>query len=628
MGVRERRTSNSARRRGSRLWAFGALIALAAAGVVTAPLAFPPALANQGMPVPFDPNEPGTYIALNTVGATPTSTQLTIAQVDATGEMTYNQSGTATDNIQYNAVAFNPADGFLYATIIAPTTPTNYRNRVIRIGQNNIWEPVFMPDGVTWLTLDPVNVGATQAYTAATFDDAGNYWATTPGGGTTWVRSFDILSPARSGTATQQVSLVAPTPPPFVNTFPGYDLIWAHGYLWTMTGAGLKRIHPTTGQITLVVPPGTNYWSGVQFGAQWVYGNGNFGWTPNNTMTSYQYAITDPTGAAPTLELIAAAPSAITVPAGWSNQDAASDPRAEIDLGVTKTFTPATATVGDPVAFTLTVANHSATATSEGSVILDDIPAWFSATTIPTGCTLAGSRLTCVVGALAPGASAAFTVAGTVASDPPGACGENTATVIGNQADPNSANNSLTARLCPRTLEVTKTAALVTDGAGSPRIDYTVTATNPGPTGYDTVDPAVLIDYLSAAAPFVYADDAAWTYSGASDPNDASATYNAASAELTWTGPLAAGETVTITYSVAPPTATSVRTALTLTNTACADTAESEMCAATTTQIAAPGLPATGAVGEAPAGALWAAGFALLALGSILALRRMRVRRD
>lgn len=91
-------------------------------------------------------------------------------------------------------------------------------------------------------------------------------------------------------------------------------------------------------------------------------------------------------------------------------------------------------------------------------------------------------------------------------------------------------------------LTVTKAADRTELPKVGERVTYTVTATNAGPGDYTAAAPAVVTDDLSATLDdATYEDDAA-----SSAPGDL--TY--AEPVLTWSGPLAAGESVTITYSV------------------------------------------------------------------------------
>ncbi|MFT4220299.1 MAG: hypothetical protein QM611_07260 [Microbacterium sp.] len=95
-------------------------------------------------------------------------------------------------------------------------------------------------------------------------------------------------------------------------------------------------------------------------------------------------------------------------------------------------------------------------------------------------------------------------------------------------------------------LQVAKTSSADDNDASASvgdTVEYTVTATNIGDADFTADDPAVLVDDLSGVLDVAdYNDDAQ------SDPTDGAITYS--QPRLTWTGPLAAGDSVELTYSV------------------------------------------------------------------------------
>src|SRR5207244_4328347 len=130
-----------------------------------------------------------------------------------------------------------------------------------------------------------------------------------------------------------------------------------------------------------------------------------------------------------------------------------------VDLGVTKTG-PATATTGGPITYTLTAKNNGPDAAT-GATVTDTLPSgvgFTSATSTQGTCTNASGTVTCAVGSLASGASATITINATA----PAAAGTitNTATVKGNEPDPNAANNTASATtqvIASADLAITKT---------------------------------------------------------------------------------------------------------------------------------------------------------------------------
>jgi uncharacterized repeat protein (TIGR01451 family) len=112
------------------------------------------------------------------------------------------------------------------------------------------------------------------------------------------------------------------------------------------------------------------------------------------------------------------------------------------DLAVTKTAN-ARAQVNQGLTYTVTVVNNGPS-TATGVTLVDTLPTgvrFVAATPSQGSCSLTGSTLTCLIGTLAPGAGATVTIL--VVPTRPGIL-TNTATVSGNEFDPNLANNTAT----------------------------------------------------------------------------------------------------------------------------------------------------------------------------------------
>ena len=109
------------------------------------------------------------------------------------------------------------------------------------------------------------------------------------------------------------------------------------------------------------------------------------------------------------------------------------------DLSVAKTG-PATTTEGNNITYTLVATNNGPT-TATGVSISDPVPANSTFVSASPGCSLSAGVVTCAAGTLASGASQTFTVTVTAGS---GGSIVNTATIAGNQPDPNGGNNSST----------------------------------------------------------------------------------------------------------------------------------------------------------------------------------------
>jgi uncharacterized repeat protein (TIGR01451 family) len=116
------------------------------------------------------------------------------------------------------------------------------------------------------------------------------------------------------------------------------------------------------------------------------------------------------------------------------------------DLSISKTAGAGPFGTGNPVAYTIAVANAGPDAAT-GIVVTDVLPAGttFSSATPSQGSCIGTTTVTCTLGTLASGASA--TIALTVTLPPNAGPVSNTATVTSATADPNPANNSSTATI-------------------------------------------------------------------------------------------------------------------------------------------------------------------------------------
>jgi uncharacterized repeat protein (TIGR01451 family) len=130
-----------------------------------------------------------------------------------------------------------------------------------------------------------------------------------------------------------------------------------------------------------------------------------------------------------------------------TNTNTATDTEATLvilaaDLAVTKTAN-AQAQVNQGLTYTVTVTNNGPS-TATGVTLVDTLPANVRVVSVTPSlgvCSLVGGTLICVIGTLPPGATATVTIL--VVPLTPGPV-TNTATVSGNEFDPNLANNTAT----------------------------------------------------------------------------------------------------------------------------------------------------------------------------------------
>src|SRR5439155_1677597 len=114
------------------------------------------------------------------------------------------------------------------------------------------------------------------------------------------------------------------------------------------------------------------------------------------------------------------------------------------DLAITKTG-PATVAGGGPIAYALTATNNGPS-DATGVTVSDTLPAgvtFVSASSSVGTCANASNTVTCTIGNLASGATATITINAS-ASATAGMI-TNTATISGNETDPNPANNTASA---------------------------------------------------------------------------------------------------------------------------------------------------------------------------------------
>ncbi|HWV48221.1 MAG TPA: LPXTG cell wall anchor domain-containing protein [Microbacterium sp.] len=221
-----------------------------------------------------------------------------------------------------------------------------------------------------------------------------------------------------------------------------------------------------------------------------------------------------------------------------------------------KSFSPASVPVGGTSTLTLTVTNTSELGAKDGWGFTDTLPdGLVVADPTNTGGTCAattaadagGSTITVTNGSLAAG-EASCTITVDVTSDTPtGAdpspktytnCAENITDQVG-ILDPACAEVEF---YSTPALEIEKTSDADADTRVGDTVTYSVSATNTGDGDYTVENPAVVLDDLSGVL-----DDGTFNNDAVASQGDAPA-Y--AEPLLSWSGPLAVGDTVTLTYSV------------------------------------------------------------------------------
>ncbi len=434
------------RRRLRAVAAVGALaLTLSTVGVgATALLAAAPAQAAPGDP--FDAADPYVFVAQGT------PTQLFRALTDASGTTSFQPEGEPAD-LSYNAIAYNPADNYIYA-ITSSASATIPASALIRIGQ----------DGEITQVGDTTLTGSVLG----TFGPADGHLYTVAG--VDGVSSLQIID-VTAGTVADTIPLTG-------DALPAYDLAYKDGYLWAMGAGFISRTDPSSGATTRwEIPFETEL--NDQGGAAWTYGNGNLGFSYNASGTVYQVAVADAASATPTFTLVSSNPGPSS-----ANNDGTSSPGLPTDLSVVKDG-PAALVPGGTATYTLTVTNHGA-GNSSGFVVDDSVPAALTDVQIDDeGCTVTGNDVRCVGGRLLADESATYTITASVPADVTGAV-ENTATVTSNEVDPDPTDNSSSSSGAPARIAVVKNAGTPADLNGNgitdvgDTIQYTFDVTNTG----------------------------------------------------------------------------------------------------------------------------------------------------
>lgn len=175
------------------------------------------------------------------------------------------------------------------------------------------------------------------------------------------------------------------------------------------------------------------------------------------------------------------------------------------DLSITKTDDPDPVFVGKTLTYKLKVVNNGPSVAT-GVTVVDDLPPSVTPLTVSSNggncAQTSGGDVTCYLGSLVPGAEVCITI--TVTPNQAGTI-VNTATVTGNERDPNPGNNKAkeptTVKASPKDpavdLSITKTDNPDPVYVGG-TVTYTITVTNNGPdaaTGVIVTDNAYLKDY-------------------------------------------------------------------------------------------------------------------------------------
>lgn len=322
----------------------------------------------------------------------------------------------------YNALGFNSDDNFFYAV--------DKKSQVIRIDATGAVTVL----GATTPGLPADRNGVNNS---GAFDSSGVFYV-----GSSRTQAKDKLQVIDVTDMTKSVVqlIEASTGEPVSVRLPA-DYSFVGSSLWGYVDKRFVRVNPVSGVVDRFVDDDDLLPANITAGAAWTYANGNLGLGINETGKVNQIEISDPDGPSPTFTLV----SKTSGPTSTGNDGTTcSGPPA--DLGITKSG-PAIARAGDQISWTLTVTNHGP-GISSGYVVTDDVPASVTGLSAegPAGgdCDIVGNEITCTGNVVPVGDSNTITITGTVPSTPSVSI-ENTATVLGNEADEEPANNTSSA---------------------------------------------------------------------------------------------------------------------------------------------------------------------------------------
>ncbi|WP_181158519.1 DUF6923 family protein [Leucobacter massiliensis] len=510
----------------------------------------------------FSPAAPTVFIAQET------PTQLQRAETTGTGKFAFIDEGGPSVTT-YNAIGFNTADNYIYGMVSGASSATTAFpfGALVRVGQDGVTQRVGTqvyrhPDGTT-------------AFYSGAFNPAdGLFYVGT-------AEKSSVLAINVATGAQRTITLSA--------NLGAFDFSFKDGFGWGADATGtLFRYNFTTGEVRTF--PNTLPAGGSPYGASWTFGNGNLGFSDNGSGDVFQLAIQNAASNNPTFTVF----PGVDGPHSSLN-DGTAIPGLPADLSISKTG-PASFTPGNRISYDVRVTNNGE-GVSSGWTVTDSLPAGLTNPTVIGNVTpnISGSNVTVSGGRLGVDQSITFRIEADANANP-SECIVNGASVLGNEEDPNAENNTDDTRSCAPGLSIAKTSSAGADSAVGDVVDYEITLTNTSEADFTAANPASFTDDLTRIL-----DDATFNndLAIAFSEGTTSATPTLDGTEISWSGPLLAGETATITYSV---TVTNAGDGTVL-NTACIPEALSsgeENCASTTTELPKLTIAKTSSTSELP----------------------------
>lgn len=445
---------------------------------------------------------PTVYVAEN---ATRALTMLNNQYQHPTGsEFIKVRAGTITVNsrsydLQYNAIAWNPADKYIYAISSRPTGQLNNTawlesGHLLQIDANGVARSLGKITGVGSGAGDYPSDFTGGMTSGAISEDGTTFYfsnASTSGSGRIYSISLSPLSLAAS-------TLYRPSTYPYnvyhrsnTQMFTTNDFTFMGGYLWGIRNPTIPRaadlpphllrfdITDKTVRVfdlTGVIPGNKTY------GAAWTYGNGNLGFSDNDASGVYQIKVTNTGAASPTFELV----YRINGPGSYNNDGTSCfDKDKPVDLKIEKSG-PARPLVGTTVTWNLLITNNGP-GISSGGILTDTVPAQYTDVQVEEPyrdvCSVDGNKVTCHTGVLNVGDSYAIPISATAPATVPAGCLVNSATILGNEADPNDSNNTGRHTSCVTNAIIDiekKPGTVIQTGTNTYTSSYTINVHNKG----------------------------------------------------------------------------------------------------------------------------------------------------
>ena len=364
----------------------------------------------------------------------------------------------ATANVTYTQVVTNSGPSTATSVTLTDTLPAN-TTLVSLTGPGGTWtctaatgtctDASFAPGTATFTYVVTVNAG-TAAGTAINSTATVTSATTDPNSANNSAKATDVVA------ATGQADLSMANTPSVSSTAPGTNVT----YTQVITNLGPAATTAATATMTETVPANMTFQS-ITHPAGWTCTAPAVGGTGTITCTAgagTSIALNGTASFSLVMQVNASAPSGTNIPdtatasagnvvPGLTTNTATAMVLVananSADMAIVKTATPNPVSQGDTLTYTLAVTNNGP-ASATTVTVADTLPSavtYISVSTTTGTCSEAGGSVTCLLGTMANGGTAAITVVAIAGT--PGLV-SNTATVTADQTDPNPANNSST----------------------------------------------------------------------------------------------------------------------------------------------------------------------------------------